>query len=146
MVGVRLTVRSILAKCLQHLLIQSEDHDVWPNVEFIAASLCVRLVRYASKPAHAMLRAISVDFDARATSFAEFATGRMTASWEAMQTAETAVFGARADEPLQQIYLDLENPNIRTAQLLSRYARRGRCGPAAQIHLERAHDSRHRFD
>jgi hypothetical protein len=40
-----------------------------------------------------MLRAISVDFDAGATSFAEFATGRMTANWEAMQTAETAVFG-----------------------------------------------------
>ena len=36
MVDIRLTIRSVLVECLQHLLIQSEDHDVWPNVEFMA--------------------------------------------------------------------------------------------------------------
>src|ERR1700730_7961534 len=44
MVGVSLTIRSVLVECLQHLLIQSNDHDVWPKVEFITASHRMRLV------------------------------------------------------------------------------------------------------
>lgn len=43
-VGVRLTIRSVMVEGLQHLLIQSDDHDVGPNVEFITASHRMRLV------------------------------------------------------------------------------------------------------
>src|SRR6202047_4369489 len=53
MVDVRLTIRSVLVQCLHHLLIQSDDHDVWPNVEFIAASHRMRL----SGPERVRLRA-----------------------------------------------------------------------------------------
>lgn len=43
-VGVRLTIRSVMVEGLQRLLIQSDDHDVGPNVEFITASHRMRLV------------------------------------------------------------------------------------------------------
>src|ERR1700742_5401782 len=45
MIDVRFTIRSILIQCLQHLLIEPEDHDVRPNPEFIAASHRMRLVK-----------------------------------------------------------------------------------------------------
>src|SRR6266481_5754182 len=35
-----------MVQCLQHLLIQSDHHDVWPNVEFIATFHRMRLVWY----------------------------------------------------------------------------------------------------
>ena len=44
MIDIRLAIRFVMVQCLQHLLIQSDDHDVWPNVKFIAASHRVGLV------------------------------------------------------------------------------------------------------
>src|SRR5258708_36625005 len=52
MVDVRLPFRSVLVQCLQHLLIQSNNHDVRPNVEFVAASHRVRLVRHPESTIH----------------------------------------------------------------------------------------------
>src|SRR5882762_9482401 len=52
MVDVRLTIRSVMVQCLQYLLIQSDDHDVWPNVEFIATFHCMRLVWYPEAAVH----------------------------------------------------------------------------------------------
>src|SRR6202041_761169 len=52
MVDVRLTLRSVLVKCLHRLLIQSDNHDMWPNLEFTAASYRMGLVRYPFAPAH----------------------------------------------------------------------------------------------
>src|SRR5882672_4735160 len=52
MVDVRLAIRPVLVQCLQHLLIQSNNHDVRPNVEFVAASHRVRLVRQPESTIH----------------------------------------------------------------------------------------------
>src|ERR1700691_6086402 len=38
MIDVRLTVRSVWVQRLHHLLIRSNDHDVWPNVKFAVVS------------------------------------------------------------------------------------------------------------
>ena len=52
MVDVRLTIRSVLVQCLHRLLIQSDDHDMRPNVKFIAVSDRMRLVRYPFAAIH----------------------------------------------------------------------------------------------
>src|SRR5580704_19001742 len=52
MVDIRLAIRSVMVHCLQYLLIQSDDHDVWPNVEFIATSHRMRLVWYPEAAVH----------------------------------------------------------------------------------------------
>ena len=52
MVDIRLTIRSVMVQCLQYLLIQSDDHDVWPNVEFIATSHRMRRVWYPEAAVH----------------------------------------------------------------------------------------------
>src|SRR5258706_13088979 len=52
MVDVWLTIRPVLVQCLHHLLIQSDDHDVRPYVEFISASHRMRLVRYPLATVH----------------------------------------------------------------------------------------------
>src|SRR5712691_7922565 len=52
MVDVRLTIGSVLVQCLHRLLIQSDDHDVRSNVEFIAASDRMRFVRYPLATIH----------------------------------------------------------------------------------------------
>src|SRR5713226_2953790 len=52
MVDVRLTIGSVLVQCLHRLWIQSDDHDVRPNVEFIAASDRMRFVRYPFATIH----------------------------------------------------------------------------------------------
>ena len=52
MVDVRLTIRSVLVQCLHRLLIQPDNHDVWPNVEFTAASHRMGLVRYPFATVH----------------------------------------------------------------------------------------------
>src|SRR2546427_12002040 len=41
-----------MVQCLHYLLIQSDDHDVWPNVEFIATSHGMRLVWYPKAAVH----------------------------------------------------------------------------------------------
>src|SRR2546425_11474146 len=41
-----------MVQCLHYLLIQSDDHDVWPNVEFIATSHRMRLVWYPKAFVH----------------------------------------------------------------------------------------------
>src|SRR5580700_7255435 len=51
-IDIRLAIRSVMVQCLEHLLIQSDDHDVWPNVEFIATSDRVRLVWYPEAAVH----------------------------------------------------------------------------------------------
>src|SRR5207245_3122184 len=52
MVDIRLAIRSVMVQWLQYLLIQSGDHDVWPNVEFIATSHRMRLVWYPEAAVH----------------------------------------------------------------------------------------------
>src|SRR5260370_5071945 len=52
MIDIRLAIRSVMVQSLQHLLIQSDDHDVWPNVEFIAASHRMRLVWHPEAAIH----------------------------------------------------------------------------------------------
>ena len=52
MVDVRLTIRSVLVQCLHRLLIQPDNHNVWPNVEFTAASHRMGLVRYPFATVH----------------------------------------------------------------------------------------------
>src|SRR5882762_3882703 len=52
MIDIRLAIRSVMVQCLHHLLIQSDDHDVWPNVEFIATSHRMRLVWHPEAAIH----------------------------------------------------------------------------------------------
>src|SRR5258707_3092704 len=52
MIDIRLAIRSVMVQCLHHLLIRSDDHDVWPNVEFSAASHRMRLVGHPLATAH----------------------------------------------------------------------------------------------
>jgi hypothetical protein len=52
MVDLSLTIRSVVVQFLHYLLIQTDDHDVWPNVEFIATSHRMRLVWYPEAAVH----------------------------------------------------------------------------------------------
>src|SRR5882724_5728692 len=52
MVDVRLAIRSVLVQRLHHFLIQSGDHNVWPNVELLAGSDRMRLVRHPFAAIH----------------------------------------------------------------------------------------------
>ena len=52
MVNVSLSIRSVMVQCLHYLLIQTDYHDVWPNVEFIATSHRMRFVWYPEAAVH----------------------------------------------------------------------------------------------
>jgi hypothetical protein len=52
MVDIRLAIRSVMVQCLHYLLIQTDDHDVWSDVEFSAASQRMRPVGHPLAAVH----------------------------------------------------------------------------------------------